>query len=125
MVKVKKVSKPLSEFSYQTTGYITRDDIKNKFLDYISATVNMDPSIMIPNPGMYRISLKIGDTWHVAIASVTEPISLKEQEDRRIRVYISNWSREIKNEKVLISWPNFPEKMTNQVKQEELGKIVC
>ncbi|AXI10939.1 hypothetical protein CUC15_19270 [Oceanobacillus zhaokaii] len=123
-MKVKKARGSLSEFNYQTPGYITRDDIKSKFLNYYSVNVNINPSINIPDPGMYYISLKIGDSWHAAIASVTEPISLIEHENRRIRAYITNLSREINDEKVLISWPNFPESKSNQMNQNELGKVV-
>ncbi|RDW15841.1 hypothetical protein CWR48_19145 [Oceanobacillus arenosus] len=123
-MKVKKASSSLSEISYQTPGYITRSDISSMFSHYHSVTVNMNPSIIIPEPGMYRISLKIGNARHLAVASITEPIDLKKHEDRKIRVYIANVSREINDEKVLISWRNLPENMPNQVNEDGLGKVV-
>ncbi|RDW16689.1 hypothetical protein [Oceanobacillus chungangensis] len=116
-MKVKKAN-------YQTPGYITRDNIRSKFNNYHSVTVNMNPSIKIPDPGLYPISLEIGNSRHSAIASVTEPISLKEKENRRIRAYITDLRKEIKDEKVLISWQNPPKSISNQAYHDELGKVV-
>lgn len=123
-MNVKKASRSLSEYNYHTTGYITRDDIRSKFFNYHSVTVNMNPSINIPEPGIYHISLKVGNSWHMAIASVTEPISLKEQENRRIRAYITDFSREINDGEVLISWQNCFKNISNQGNQDELSEVV-
>jgi FAD synthase len=91
-----------TKYAYHTPGNIRLDSIRNNIPDYHTATITIDESINLPNPGTYNIKIRIEKDWYFGVVFLSHSTDLENK--RMIKVFIKNCLDKPTNENIIIAW---------------------
>lgn len=89
-------------YTYHTPGNIHLDTIRNNIPNYHTAAITIDESINLPKPGTYNIKIKVGKSWYLGVAFLSQ--STDRENKRMIKIFIKDFLDTPANEKIVIAW---------------------
>lgn len=116
-------------YAYQTPGRVVHGDARGRLLGFPTANIEVASGVRLPQPGIYAVKIKVGQNWHLGMASIGYNVTFGDDRDLTVEVYILDFNQDIYGEQVEVAWYHYlrselkfdsVEQLIAQLKQDEI-----
>lgn len=124
-----EVANELLGYAYEIPGRVVHGDARGRLLGFPTANIEVDAGVRLPRVGVYAVKIKVGNQWHLGMASIGYNVTFGDNRDMTVEVYILDFKEDIYGERVAVSWHHYLREelkfdsvvdLIAQLKQDEL-----
>ncbi|MCO6017908.1 MULTISPECIES: bifunctional riboflavin kinase/FAD synthetase [Carnobacterium] len=117
-----KTANELLGYAYEVPGRVVHGDARGRLLGFPTANIEVDAGVRLPRVGVYAVKIKVGNQWHLGMASIGYNVTFGDNRDMTVEVYILDFNEDIYGERVSVSWHHY---LRDELKFDSVVELIA